>query len=291
MGCTNLSRVSIPDSVTSIGESAFANCSSLHKIYIPDSVTHIGRAAFESCKNLTDLRISDSITSINAETYRYCSQLKEVFIPDSVITIERSAFYGCYNLRKIIIPDSVETIEEQSFQGCPIEEVLLPSHTQYEKNSYDMTTIVIKATVFISYSWDSKEHKKWVENLAIDLQKHDVHVTLDRKTLNLGDGLKEFMHEGISNAERVICIMTPEYKRRAEARQGGVGEEYSIIKDELCRGDNSKNKYIPILRYGVIEESFTEEFKDSAYLDFRNDDDYDKKLEELINSIFKRRWR
>ena len=151
-----------------------------------------------------------------------------------------------------------------------------------------LQSVAFFSSVFISYSWDNDEHKKWVEKLANDLQRFDIHVTFDRKSLDLGDGLKEFMYEGISNSERVICIMTPEYKRRAETCEGGVGYEYSIIKDEISRGDISRNKYIPILRGGSKKVSFTKEFLDSAYLDFKNDNSYKKKLEELVNSIFKK---
>ena len=103
-GCSNLKRITIPDSVTSIGERAFNYCSSLTSINIPDGVTSIGKSAFSSCSNLTSISIPDSVTSIGDSAFYGCRILTSVSIPDSVTSIGDSAFSDCSSLTSISIP-------------------------------------------------------------------------------------------------------------------------------------------------------------------------------------------
>ena len=116
-GCSSLTSITIPDSVTSIGWRAFYGCSSLTSITIPDSVTSIGNAAF--CDSgLTSITIPDSITSIGSGAFSGCSSLTSITIPDGVTSIGNSAFLGCSNLTSITIPDSVTSIGYMAFEDC-----------------------------------------------------------------------------------------------------------------------------------------------------------------------------
>lgn len=74
-GCTSLTRVTIPDSVTRIGMDAFYGCESLTQVTIPDSVTSIGDSAFSGCKSLTQVTIPDSVTSIGEDAFSGCTSL------------------------------------------------------------------------------------------------------------------------------------------------------------------------------------------------------------------------
>ena len=90
--------VTIPDSVTSIGGSAFSYCTSLTSITIPDSVTSIGYNAFEDCHSLTSVTISNGVTSIGERAFIRCSSLTSITIPDSAIEIGDWAFSYCDSL-------------------------------------------------------------------------------------------------------------------------------------------------------------------------------------------------
>ena len=117
-GCSGLTSVTIPDSVTSIGYMAFSGCSGLTSVTIPDSVTNIGSYAFYGCSGLTSVTIPDSVTSIGDSAFDGCSGLTSVTIPDSVTSIGSSAFYGCSGLTSVTIPDSVTSIGDSAFYGC-----------------------------------------------------------------------------------------------------------------------------------------------------------------------------
>lgn len=98
------SEYTIPESVTSIDNSAFYGCNSLTSIVIPDSVSSIGDFAFSGCSNLTSIVIPNSVTSIGDYSFGECSSLTTTIdIPSSVTSLGYYAFSGCNNLTEIII--------------------------------------------------------------------------------------------------------------------------------------------------------------------------------------------
>ena len=117
-GCTSLTSVTIPSSVTNIGSSAFSFCEGLTSITIPSNVTSIGENAFWYCEGLTSITISSSVTSIGDEAFGRCESLTSVTIPSSVTSIGENAFCYCEGLASITIPSSVTSIGENAFTGC-----------------------------------------------------------------------------------------------------------------------------------------------------------------------------
>ena len=117
-GCTSLTDINIPNSVTSIGYSAFCSCTSLTNINIPNSVTGIERGAFSDCTSLTDINIPNSVKSIGGSAFSNCTSLTDINIPNSVTSIGYAAFSDCTSLTDINIPNSVKSIGYNAFIDC-----------------------------------------------------------------------------------------------------------------------------------------------------------------------------
>ena len=115
-GCSSLTSITIPESVTSIGDRAFTSCESLTSVTIPNSVTSIGVMVFNYCSSLTSVTIPNSVTSIGDESFAYCSSLANITIGNSVTSIGKRAFYRCSSITSIAIPKNIMVLK--IFQGC-----------------------------------------------------------------------------------------------------------------------------------------------------------------------------
>lgn len=117
-GCSGLTSVTIPGSVKMIGDWAFRECGGLISVSIPDGVTEIGEYAFFYCPELTSVTIPGSVTKMGSNVFRDCKKLTSVTILDGAIEIGWNAFMGCTGLTLVTLPDSVTKIDDRAFYGC-----------------------------------------------------------------------------------------------------------------------------------------------------------------------------
>ena len=189
-GCTKLTRVKIPDSVTGIGYAAFSKCGSLKSIdvgegnteyssedgvlfdknktvlihfpagkgghyTIPDGVTSIGDHAFIKCISLTSVTIPDSVTSIGALAFRDCFGLKSVRIPDSITNIKSAAFSSCSNLKSIIFEGNAPfSFHVDVFSSVPEDAKIFinPEATGFGKTFAHLPVIILKELKINTFS-------------------------------------------------------------------------------------------------------------------------------------------
>ena len=124
--CSGLTSITIPSSVTSLGDLCFFGCSSLTSITIPSSVTSLGTACFSACVSLTSITIPSSVTSLDC--FSGCSGLLSITIPSSVTLLGGACFSGCSSLTSITIPSSVTSMGYDCFRDCSgLKSITIPS--------------------------------------------------------------------------------------------------------------------------------------------------------------------
>ena len=113
-GCQSLKTIKIPSKVTAIPDRCFVYCSSLESVTIPEGVTTIGSYAFQSCK-LNALTLPESLETIGSYAFSFCG-LTELVIPEGVLVIDQDAFLGNYSLKNLILPSTITSIGNEAFR-------------------------------------------------------------------------------------------------------------------------------------------------------------------------------
>lgn len=126
--CPNLTQITIPNSVTSLGSQVFYNCTKLTSISIPNSVSVIPVNFLRGCTSLKSVTIPNSVTEIWIGAFRDCSSLSSITLPEGLTSIGEKAFYGCTGLTGITLPEEVVYINESAFEGCTgLTSITIPS--------------------------------------------------------------------------------------------------------------------------------------------------------------------
>lgn len=207
------------------------------------------------------------------------STTRKIFYYDILLDLDKKT-------RLSVINRILEIIEPFEKEKVSIIRKLMNNESfdniKENQNSFEY----IAPVVFISYSWDSEDHKKWVLALSNRLCDDGVNVILDRYYLTPGSNLPHFVEDNLNKANRIIIIFTKNYKLKADKRTGGVGYEYSILNADLYRNQTSSEKIIPILRAGSIEESIPKFMQQFIHIDIRNDNNFENSYNDLIREIF-----
>ena len=163
-GCRNLTEITIPESVITIYGGAFLDCSSLTSIHLSSGITYFERDGINGCSSLSSITVSagseyyaseDGVLYNNDKTRLICCPAGKtsVSVPVSVNTIAYAAFADCVNLTEISLPASVTTIEGEAFRGCSgLVSFVIPNGVQLiEYNTFcncsSLTSLTIPASV------------------------------------------------------------------------------------------------------------------------------------------------
>ncbi len=170
--CSFIPEITIPGSVTEIGDGAFASCNSLTSVEIPESVISIGDGVFSYCEFLTNVSLPESITSIGSGAFGYCYSLNSIEIPNAVTVIGNRAFRYCSELTSVTIPSSVTEIGTDAFSYCTnlnsvTCQAIVPPDIEYVFYSADhylgSCYIYENATLYVPYEsiMDYTNHWEW----------------------------------------------------------------------------------------------------------------------------------
>ena len=139
--------------------------------------------------------------------------------------------------------------------------------------------------VFISYSHDTLDHKKWVLELAVRLRNNGIDAILDQFDLQAGDDVPHFMETNLAKADKVIMVCTERYVEKANSGEGGVGYEKMIVTSSLLKRID-ENKVIPIIRQNG-ETKLPTFLSSKLYINFSKNDEYEFSYDNLVRTIHK----
>ena len=250
----------IPDSVTEIGEGAFAN-EGLKTIIIPGTVKKIGINAFAYNTKLETVIMQEGVEEIGSNAFRDCTNLKNVELPESLIKIGEVAFYNCINLQEISIPSKIKIIESYTFAACTrlgkielkegLEEIKGNSFlsTAFSEITIPSTVDTIGSSVFygnknlkniIINKKEGEEAKFVYESGMLMASKKDVILFASDSylksiaTFEIPDGVKEY-NLNITQYNNIKKIVIPE---SLESINVGEGIFPSSIDEIEIKGNN-----------------------------------------------------
>lgn len=193
----SLVAISIPNSVITLGNKAFASCKQLTHIDIPSSVTTIGNSAFSACDRLSSISLHDGLERIGEYAFYYCISLSSIEIPNSVIHIDSYAFAQCSALTSIELPDSVVDLGNGIFSECTRLENISISKNISSIGDYTFDGCRTLTGIDIPYGVSRIGYKAFhfCNNLAT--------VTIPETVLEIG-------HEAFYGCTRLTEIIIPE---------------------------------------------------------------------------------
>lgn len=186
----------IPDSVTRIGEGAFANVSGLKTIIIPGTVKEIDRNAFAYNQTLEKVILEEGIERINEHCFKHCYNLKEINLPNSLRYIGAQAFYYCTSLKEITLPPNIEKLEPYTFAG----------DRELEHVNLNEGLKIIERAVFVDTLFNTITIPSTVEKIEIDVFSRNTNL----EEIAIKEGNTKFLYENgmliDKNGEDILFI-------------------------------------------------------------------------------------
>lgn len=195
-GITDLTAMMVNEGARYVSLNTFTNCTNLKYISLPNTITGIGNGAFEGCTSLTQISIPDSVTTLQSNVFKNCTSLKNVKLPNSITQLSMDLFANCSSLTQITIPESVSHIMAGAFDNTGLQEIIIPEN---------VTSIGGDGTIFngcdnltkISFYCYIESYVPFgapnVQNLIILLTNYQIYVssTIEIDHQALGGGIRK----------------------------------------------------------------------------------------------------
>ena len=224
LGCENLTKVSIGNNVTEVGEGAFEGCpiqdltapawvltqfsveeletlflsagtevperacyglENLQKVEFADGFRIIGGSAFYGCRALTEVDLCEGLTGISYTAFSECSSLVSVQLPQSLLKIGYGAFCNCTSLRRINLPEGLATVGFQAFRNCPLD-CSVYDNAKYIGNDENPYMLLVKATNDSITTCYVHPQTRWILDEAFSGCRSLASVDLGRDLVSVG---------------------------------------------------------------------------------------------------------
>ena len=248
--------ITIPDSVTKIGEGAFANLSGLKTIIIPGTVKEIGSNAFAYNKTLENVIMQEGVEVIGNMAFSNCENLKNVVFPNSLLKIGDMGFYQCYSLTQVELPDKIEEIKSYCFHQCiNLKSLKLPSNLKAIRysalNSIKISEIKIPETVeqIEDYAFSGCSNLESIDLIGNSKYIYENGMLMSKEKDKILFILDKYMKsittfaipEGITSFNIAVTSYTNINKLIIPSTLVGIGEEIfprTIAEVEVTEGNN-----------------------------------------------------
>ena len=234
---TYLTSVTIADSVTSIGSSAFEGCDKLQTVILSNNITSIGSSAFKYCINLTSINLPSGLSVIESYTFQNCIALTSVTIPERVTTLKACAFYKCTALVDVTLPSTLTNIDASCFYN---DSKLTTVYSRCESyDAWDTITIssannspLIDANLYIyASSKPSEVDRCWhyVDDVPTSWFTDDEMEALKLK-YSLNNDKASYTVSGKGSISKTDLVIPSTYRGKPVTSIGRVFEYYTSIK-------------------------------------------------------------